>query len=147
MAHRQFTDSSGLTWDVWDVHPTTASQTLAALSRQGGDASLTPCHAVAPGLAAGWLCFEQGPETILVGKSGRHVEFGKIGQPRLGTLALGDIGQDAHQLGNPVLGDQTGRQLDRRARLAAAAGDRTDRFDARAAAEQRTISLLPIGVA
>ena len=62
MAHRQFTDSSGLTWDVWDVHPTTASQTLAALSRQGGDAGLTPCHAVAPGLAAGWLCFEQGPE-------------------------------------------------------------------------------------
>ena len=64
MAHRQFTDSAGHTWDVWDVHPTTASQTLAELYPQQHVEAKTadPCGAVAPGLAAGWLCFEQGPE-------------------------------------------------------------------------------------
>jgi hypothetical protein len=64
MAHRQFTDSAGQTWDVWDVHPTTASRTLAQLyPHQSPDAVAdTPCGSVAPGLADGWLCFGLGAE-------------------------------------------------------------------------------------
>ena len=64
MAHRQFTDSAGRTWDVWDVHPTTASRALAQLyPHQSPDAVAdSPCHAVAPGLADGWLCFGLGAE-------------------------------------------------------------------------------------
>lgn len=64
MAHRQFTDSAGQTWDVWDVHPTTASRTLAQLyPHQSPEAGAdTPCHAVAPSLADGWLCFGMGAE-------------------------------------------------------------------------------------
>jgi hypothetical protein len=59
MAHRQFTDSAGHTWDVWDVHPTTASRALAHLYPHQSAESVaeSPCHAVAPGLADGWLCF------------------------------------------------------------------------------------------
>ena len=64
MAHRQFTDSTGRTWDVWDVHPTTASRTLAELYPHQSPETVadTPCHAVAPSLADGWLCFEVGGE-------------------------------------------------------------------------------------
>jgi hypothetical protein len=64
MAHRQFTDTAGQTWDVWDVHPTTASRTLARLYPHQSPESVadTPCHAVAPGLADGWLCFGHGDE-------------------------------------------------------------------------------------
>ena len=64
MAHRQFTDSAGRTWDVWDVHPTTASRTLAELYPHQSPEAIAgaPCHSVAPGLADGWLCFELGAE-------------------------------------------------------------------------------------
>ena len=62
MAHRQFTDSAGQTWDVWDVHPTTASRTLAQLYPHQPPEAETPCHAVAPGLADGWLCFGLGTD-------------------------------------------------------------------------------------
>lgn len=62
MAHRQFTDSAGQVWDVWDVHPTTASRTLAQLYPHESAAADSPCHAVAPGYADGWLCFGQGGE-------------------------------------------------------------------------------------
>ena len=62
MAHRQFIDSAGQTWDVWDVHPTTASRALNQLYPHQAPAAETPCHAVAPGLADGWLCFGLGAE-------------------------------------------------------------------------------------
>ena len=62
MAHRQFTDSAGQTWDVWDVHPTTASRTLAQLYPHQPPGAETPCHAVAPGRADGWLCCGGGAE-------------------------------------------------------------------------------------
>lgn len=62
MAHRQFTDSAGQTWDVWDVHPTTASRALAQLYPHQSPEAESPCHPVAPGLADGWLCFGLGAE-------------------------------------------------------------------------------------
>ena len=64
MAHRQFTDSAGNVWDVWDVYPTAATRTLAEFypRLQTAAPGADPCHAVAPSLAGGWLCFEQAEE-------------------------------------------------------------------------------------
>lgn len=58
MSHRQFTDSTGRTWDVWDVHPTTAANSLAIYQRPQAEDARDPRSAVAPSLADGWLCFE-----------------------------------------------------------------------------------------
>jgi hypothetical protein len=62
MPHRQFIDSVGATWDVWDVHPTVASQTLANLCWQPAGQTDDGRNPVAPALADGWLCFESGGE-------------------------------------------------------------------------------------
>ena len=62
MSHRQFTDSAGTVWDVWDVHPTTAARTLANLCLEAGDPTDGGRNPVAPALADGWLCFSHGVE-------------------------------------------------------------------------------------
>ena len=62
MPHRQFTDSAGRTWDVWDVYPTTAALSLSMYSTGQPERRPDPRDAVAPGLADGWLCFEHASE-------------------------------------------------------------------------------------
>jgi hypothetical protein len=58
MSHRQFTDSTGRIWDVWDVHPTVAANSLAIYRHTEAAEARDPRKAVAPSLADGWLCFE-----------------------------------------------------------------------------------------
>ena len=61
MAHRQFTDSHGRVWDVWEVHPEYVDR------RDDAPPSTVPkvdrrkrreFRAKLGALAAGWLCFE-----------------------------------------------------------------------------------------
>jgi hypothetical protein len=52
MAHREFVDKEGRTWEVWEVHPTIAAD--------GRDPSRVP--AIAPSLRNGWLAFRSANE-------------------------------------------------------------------------------------
>lgn len=51
MAHREFPDTSGKSWEVWDVRPAAVDQERRA-------------HAPSPaaGLESGWLAFQCGAE-------------------------------------------------------------------------------------
>ena len=64
MAYREFEDSSGRSWRVWDVFPSHAERRLVfdrrTGSRNGGERRQedAPRIAIAPDLHNGWLCFE-----------------------------------------------------------------------------------------
>ena len=62
MAHRQILDPHGARWDVWDVHPTTARDTIAKLYPPRADCARPRRDEVATNLAGGWLCFEHAGE-------------------------------------------------------------------------------------
>lgn len=71
MPQRQFLDSHGQSWSVWDVLPSRVTRDLDAawLARHGsapdeGTAG-TRAHAFLPDrFAGGWLCFERGGEKL-----------------------------------------------------------------------------------
>ena len=93
MSHRQFTDSSGRTWDVWDVHPTAAARSIAAFSgaeQCGADQR----NVVAPALADGWLCFEHDRER-------RRLAPVPSGWTELPTTALERLRDDATRVPPP----------------------------------------------
>lgn len=74
MAHREFFDSGGTQWNVWDVHPTAAVQGVGAPAligeggavpsggRGGQSVTRAASEYVEATLAAGWLCFESTTE-------------------------------------------------------------------------------------
>ena len=89
MSHRQFLDTHGTLWTVWDVYPSLVERDLSrALGRPGGsERSAEPAHAM---LALdrqyndGWLCFES-----IVGK--RRLAPVPQGWDRFASDALGAL--------------------------------------------------------
>lgn len=89
MSHRQFLDTHGTLWTVWDVYPALVERDLSrALGRpSGGQPRVAPPHAI---LALdrlyddGWLCFES-----LAGK--RRLAPVPQGWDRLTGDALSDL--------------------------------------------------------
>lgn len=69
MALREFTDSRGSVWQVWNVHPTTrySSPVVKGERRQKKAPHVEPERrrgnfSLTPGLETGWLCFESATE-------------------------------------------------------------------------------------
>jgi hypothetical protein len=68
MAHREFQDQGGRSWQAWDVHPATAAAWLnaahqaVAVDRGEGTPHHFPIFAVSEDLRAGWLAFQSGGE-------------------------------------------------------------------------------------
>lgn len=65
MPHRQFLDTHGTLWTVWDVHPSRVQRDLdlARHARLGADAVERTEHAALrldALYASGWLCFDSG---------------------------------------------------------------------------------------
>jgi len=64
MAHRKFTDSFGIEWDVWEVEPSRAERRTGGERRTGARgpdrrrASDGPRVRISSELAHGWLCFQ-----------------------------------------------------------------------------------------
>ena len=63
MPKRQFNDSSGVSWDVWDVRPSDASRSIndRGVPRESSPPE-TAILSLDPMLENGWLCFQAGPE-------------------------------------------------------------------------------------
>jgi hypothetical protein len=66
---RQFRDSRGAYWDVWDVHPNDALAPRAGYDRRGfergdraGEEASSREPLIDPLLEDGWLCFQSGAE-------------------------------------------------------------------------------------
>jgi len=67
MPHRQFLDSHGTLWTVWDVHPSRVQRDLdlARHARLGDGTAERAEHAalrIDALYASGWLCFDSGRE-------------------------------------------------------------------------------------
>jgi hypothetical protein len=75
MAHKTFVDADGMTWQVWEVHPTTIERRsgdrrtgegrLAGAERRSGADRRTrdePRVSLGPELARGWLAFHSARE-------------------------------------------------------------------------------------
>jgi hypothetical protein len=67
MPHRQFIDTHGNLWTVWDVHPSRVERELdlarSARAGAGAGAEVGPGRSMLRlegAYAAGWLCFESG---------------------------------------------------------------------------------------
>ena len=68
MAHREFTDSTRITWNVWDVYPTLGDRRATSPDRRRflretaeRRTAFNLAH-VSPEYAQGWLAFQAGPE-------------------------------------------------------------------------------------
>jgi hypothetical protein len=64
MAYRTFTDSTGVEWQVWNVHPTGLGQTALDRRRSASGEQVTPERRsdVSAPLAGGWLAFQASAE-------------------------------------------------------------------------------------
>ncbi len=100
MAHREFTDSSRVTWDVWEVYPNLGDRRAAPgdrrrFIRESADrrTAFNPAR-VSPEYEHGWLAFQSGTER-------RRLAPVPIGWEQLDERGLEQLCRVATPVGRP----------------------------------------------